>query len=202
MPAKLPPIDWGALVGALGLVGALIGWFLNRRANNKTSARQDKAEQREQERERRAVAEHVWITMSRPYQLLSTHLTLTVWIYNHSSRPIYNCKVERLFKMNDSVQFADETNPLRKTRPVKGRGLRDSDLMVSIVPPSRNTEGRSSGHIEFEVEGSFDLKRAGLNPKLQDEIPHTGVEVSFSDGLNRWIIDSRGAPPKLLSAGD
>ena len=62
MLAKLPHIDWSALVGALGLAGALIGWFVNRQDNRRTSARQDAAEQRE--RERRVVAERVWVTLT------------------------------------------------------------------------------------------------------------------------------------------
>jgi hypothetical protein len=201
MLAKLPHIDWSAVVGALGLAGALIGWFFNRRDNKKTSARQDDVERRERERERRAVAEHVWVTVSGPFGAISK-LGFLVFIYNRSHRPIYDCRLEKLSKLSDAIQFSDELNPLSQVLDDIGRPLNLSDLTVPIVLPVMGPENKSGGKLDFQVPGTFDPKRAGLKSAQTDNVFHASVELSFSDGANRWLAYSKGTPPKLLRLGD
>jgi len=51
--------------------------------------------------------------------------------------------------------------------------------------------------LNLEVPGTFDEHRGGLyRPQKK---AHAVAELSFSDGVTRWLIDTAGTPPREVA---
>jgi hypothetical protein len=193
-----------AVIALAALALSAINFFAKRKDKEATRQWQAAAEQREQERDerdrqreerereraRREVADRVWITLEYVGMAEARSPTLVcfeVHVHNHAGRPIYDLRIEKMRAIAHAIDFTDGLNSLSM--------LRDVERVHPLVPPQLWPQD-APVMLPLNVPGDFDDRRGGLH-RPQDKV-HAVVEVSFSDGVTRWLVDSAGAPPREL----